>query len=331
MSNPYDSPPESPKSSEAVVSSTRATNTTFLSQYSPSNDSSRLQGEIKLIGAGPGDPDLLTLAAYKSITSWADIVLADKLVSKEILALISCPLFIANKNKGCQASGQHELFERAIQALKDGKRVVRLKQGDPFIFGRGGEELLFFRRLGYEPTIVPGLSSSISGPLLANIPLTHRGTASQFLVCTGTGSLGAIPEMPPYAAHRTTVFLMALHHLEALVQDLVRIGYPKELPVAIVERASAKDQRCINATVGTVVQIVKEVGKQAEEDILTRKEIDDVGDELGCDRFRLWHVLSEEKPEHWRYGTGYINKEMIKEHPIQSQLDTPDSNDDLSY
>ncbi|KAG0015207.1 hypothetical protein BGZ80_009976, partial [Entomortierella chlamydospora] len=297
MSNPYNSPPASPKNSEAVLLSTRATNTNSLSQYSSSNDTSRPKGEIKLIGAGPGDPDLLTLAAYKSITSWADIVLADKLVSKEILALISCTLFIANKDKGCQASGQQELFERAAQALKEGKRVVRLKQGgnpsslasiavciftslyvglgnrfinsssslrsgllDPFIFGRGGEEFLFFRRLGYEPTIVPGLSSSISGPLLANVPLTHRGTASQFLVCTGTGSQDVIPEMPPYVAHRTTVFLMALHHLEALIQSLVIVGYPRELPVAIVERASAKDQRCIHATIGTVVQVVKEVG-----------------------------------------------------------------------
>ncbi|KAG0003081.1 hypothetical protein BGZ79_001735 [Entomortierella chlamydospora] len=246
MNNPYDSPPTSPRS---VAYNTET-----------ANDSSRPRGEIKLIGAGPGDPDLLTMSAYKSITSWADIVLADKLVSKEILALVTCTLFIANKDKGCQASGQHELFERATQALKEGKRVVRLKQGDPFIFGRGGEEFLFFRRLGYEPTIVPGLSSSISGPLLANIPLTHRGTASQFLVCTGTGSLDSIPEMPPYAAHRTTVFLMALHRLEALIQDLVRIGYPRELPVAIVEKASSRDQRCIKATVGTVVQVVKEVG-----------------------------------------------------------------------
>ncbi|KAF9438792.1 hypothetical protein BGZ76_004629 [Entomortierella beljakovae] len=235
MANPYDSPPSSPRPSY-------------------------LRGEIKLIGAGPGDPDLLTMAAYKSITSWADIVLADKLVSKEILALVSCQLFIANKDKGCQASGQQELFQRAIQALKEGKKVVRLKQGDPFIFGRGGEELLFFRRLGYEPIIIPGLSSSISGPLLANIPLTHRGTASQFLVCTGTGSRDSIPDVPPYVAHRTTVFLMALHRLESLVQDLNNAGYPNELPLAIVEKASFKDQRCIKATIGTVVQVVKEAG-----------------------------------------------------------------------
>ncbi|KAF8953926.1 hypothetical protein BGZ46_003105 [Entomortierella lignicola] len=253
MSQHYDSPPASPKNTSDASSTTQ-------SQQPSSTETSRPKGEIKLIGAGPGDPDLLTMAAYKSITSWADIVLADKLVSKEILALITCPMFIANKDKGCQASGQQELFQRAIQALKEGKRVVRLKQGDPFIFGRGGEELLFFRRLGFEPTIVPGLSSSISGPLLANIPLTHRGTASQFLVCTGTGSLDSIPDMPPYVAHRTTVFLMALHRLEALIQDLVSIGYPKQLPVAIVEKASAKDQRCVKATIGTVVQVVKEVG-----------------------------------------------------------------------
>ncbi|KAF9975336.1 hypothetical protein BGZ73_001057 [Actinomortierella ambigua] len=217
-------------------------------------------GQIKLIGAGPGDPDLLTLAAYKAITSWADIVLADKLVSKEILSLVSCELFVANKDKGCQASGQQELFDRATAALRQGKRVVRLKQGDPFIFGRGGEEYLFFSRHGYEPTIVPGLSSSIAGPLLANIPLTHRGIASQFLVCTGTGSQDTIPEMPTYVPHRTTVFLMALHRLKDLVEDLKAAGYPEELPVAVVERASAKDQRSLHATVGTVVDVINEHG-----------------------------------------------------------------------
>ncbi|KAF8959659.1 hypothetical protein BGZ46_001719, partial [Entomortierella lignicola] len=250
MNIAYSSPPASPPAnSEAIASSTQAI-----------SDPYTTKGEIKLIGAGPGDPGLLTLAAYKSITSWADIVLADKLVSKEILALVSCQLFIANKERGCQASGQNELFEKATQALNNGKRVVRLKQGDPFIFGRGGEEYLYFRRLGYEPIIIPGLSSSISGPLLANIPLTHRGISSEFLVCTGTGTLGSIPETPPYVIHRTTVFLMAMQRLEALIQDLIRTGYPTELPVAIVERASTKYQRRINATVGTIVQVVNEVG-----------------------------------------------------------------------
>ncbi|KAG0256391.1 hypothetical protein BG011_004588 [Mortierella polycephala] len=255
INSPYDSPPASPRYSFVGTPAALAG-----VGSGPHAVAQHALGEIKLIGAGPGDPDLLTMAAYKAITSWADIVLADKLVSKEILALIKCPLFIANKDKGCQASGQKELFEKASQSLSQGLRVVRLKQGDPFIFGRGGEEYLYFRRLGYEATIIPGLSSSISGPLLANIPLTHRGIASQFLVCTGTGSLDTIPDMPSYVAHRTTVFLMALHRLDGLVQDLIRAGYPTEVPVAIVERASAKDQRCIRATLGNVVRIVKEAG-----------------------------------------------------------------------
>lgn len=112
MISPYDSPPASPRLESL--------------NNNPSNPSG---GEIKLIGAGPGDPDLLTMAAYKAITSWAQIVLADKLVSKEILALVKCKLFIANKEKGCQASGQQELFEHATQSLRQGLRVVRLKQG----------------------------------------------------------------------------------------------------------------------------------------------------------------------------------------------------------
>ncbi|KAF9418938.1 hypothetical protein BGZ94_009565 [Podila epigama] len=244
MAHIYNSPPASPRSAHE-----------YRSTSYPARDG---QGQIKLIGAGPGDPDLLTMAAYKAITGWADVVLADKLVSKEILSLVTCELFVANKDKGCQASGQAELFQRATAALERGQKVVRLKQGDPFIFGRGGEEYLHFRSLGYEATIIPGLSSSIAGPLLANIPLTHRGTASQFLVCTGTGSMDSIPDMPTYVQHRTTVFLMAMHRLPALIEDLIQAGYPRNLPVAVVERASAKDQRCIRATIDSVVRVVEE-------------------------------------------------------------------------
>lgn len=130
MTNPYDSPPASPRYSYIKTTAASGTITPPSTQdHELSRPDQSPKGEIKLIGAGPGDPDLLTMAAYKAITSWADIVLADKLVSKEILALVSCTLFIANKDKGCQASGQQELFERATQALQQGLRVVRLKQG----------------------------------------------------------------------------------------------------------------------------------------------------------------------------------------------------------
>jgi hypothetical protein len=126
MTNPYDSPPASPRYTPLGPSSSPNLSSAQQIRLQPPPHT---LGEIKLIGAGPGDPDLLTMAAYKAITIWADIVLADKLVSKEILALVKCPLFVANKDKGCQASGQQELFERATQALKEGKKVVRLKQG----------------------------------------------------------------------------------------------------------------------------------------------------------------------------------------------------------
>lgn len=125
MNNPYDSPPASPRYTTLGSTSPALSSAEQIHLQPPSTPF----GEIKLIGAGPGDPDLLTMAAYKAITTWADIVLADKLVSKEILALVKCPLFVANKDKGCQASGQQELFERATQALSEGKKVVRLKQG----------------------------------------------------------------------------------------------------------------------------------------------------------------------------------------------------------
>lgn len=125
MTNPYDSPPASPRYAILGPDSSPTLSAQQIHLQPPTHT----LGEIKLIGAGPGDPDLLTMAAYKAITTWADIVLSDKLVSKEILALVKCPLFVANKDKGCQASGQQELFEKATQALKEGKKVVRLKQG----------------------------------------------------------------------------------------------------------------------------------------------------------------------------------------------------------
>jgi precorrin-4 methylase len=135
---------------------------------------------ITLVGAGPGDPELLTIAAMRLINDEANFVIADRLVSPEIISLVKGTCKIANKYPGCQESAQDEIYSWVTEAVLNGKNIIRLKIGDPFIFGRGGEECLEFRkRFGIEAKVIPGVSAVFSSPLLGSIPLTHRGIANQ--------------------------------------------------------------------------------------------------------------------------------------------------------
>lgn len=223
----------------------------------------RRPGRIILAGSGPGNPDLLTRAAHKAILS-ADLILADKLVPAPILDLVPrrATVHIARKFPGNADKAQEELLELGLEGLKAGKVVVRIKQGDPYIYGRGGEEYDFFRAHGYIPSVLPGITSALSAPLFAAIPATHRGIADQVLICTGTGRKGAPLDPPEFVASRTLVLLMSLHRLSALVDDLTNKGYPKELPVAVLERASCPDQRVIRTSLEHVCAAVEEEGSR---------------------------------------------------------------------
>jgi uroporphyrin-III C-methyltransferase len=192
-----------------------------LAHRSSSTDSAR--GRIILAGSGPGHPDLLTRATHKAILL-ADLILADKLVPSGVLDLIPrrTPVHIARKFPGNADAAQEELLFLGLAGLKAGKTVLRLKQGDPYIYGRGGEEYEFFRKEGYggSITVLPGITSALSAPLFAAIPATQRAVSDQVLICTGTGRKG-VPCVPPeYVPSRTVVFLMALHRIEGLVLDL---------------------------------------------------------------------------------------------------------------
>ncbi|KAI9293652.1 tetrapyrrole methylase [Neoconidiobolus thromboides FSU 785] len=210
------------------------------------------QAQIYLIGAGPGDIGLLTLKA-KQIIEQADLVLADKLISKEILNLVRGELKIANKYQGNQINAQNELNEYGKQGLIKGQLVVRLKGGDPFIFGRGGEEVLYYRKLGYEPKIIPGISSCLSAPLLANIPITHRSITNQFLVCTGTTCDNRIINLPIYEEQRTLILLMAVHKINEVQLSLRELKYPDIINIAIIENASRDNQRNIFTTLKELI------------------------------------------------------------------------------
>lgn len=222
------------------------------------------KGSIALVGAGPGSVEMLTLGALQAIHS-ADLVLADKLVPAQVLGVIPkkrTRLFIARKFPGNAERAQEELLSLGLEALKRGENVVRLKQGDPYIFGRGGEEHLFFTRHGFPPRVLPGITSALAAPVYSSIPATHREVADQVLICTGTGRRGAVPNLPGFVSLRTTVFLMALHRVVELIPLLVQKGWPPALPVAIVERASCPDQRVVRTTLEKVPAAVEACGSR---------------------------------------------------------------------
>ena len=236
------------------------------------------KGRIILAGSGPGSPSLLTMATHRAIQT-ATVVLADKLVPAPILDLIPrrTPVHIARKFEGNAEAAQTELYTLAVEALEKGHAVLRLKQGDPYIYGRGGEEFAFFREKGFVPTVLPGITSSLAAPLFAHIPPTHRSVADQVLICTGTGRKGAAPIPPPYVPTQTVVFLMALHRLDMLVDDLTGMPanvtsdaaktngntspgprpWPLEISCAVIEKATCPDQRVIRSTLGKICAAVE--------------------------------------------------------------------------
>ncbi|KAI1089495.1 uroporphyrin-III C-methyltransferase [Rostrohypoxylon terebratum] len=247
------------------------------------------RGRIILAGSGPGHPDLLTRATYKAIQN-ADLILADKLVPSGVLDLVPrrTPVRIARKFPGNADAAQAELHEMAVLAAREGKTVLRLKQGDPYVYGRGGEEVEFFRSEGFakegDVVVLPGVTSALSAPLFAGIPGTQRDVADQVLICTGTGKKGKAPVPPEYVGSRTVVFLMALHRVEGLVAELTtyleselvqgesggkeggegkrRALWPRNTPCAVVERASCPDQRVIRTTLDKVVEAVEQEGSR---------------------------------------------------------------------
>ncbi|KAL6233589.1 hypothetical protein BDW75DRAFT_186008 [Aspergillus navahoensis] len=275
------------------------------------------KGKIVLAGSGPGHPDLLTRATYNAIQS-ADIILADKLVPAPVLEVIPrrTEVHIARKFPGNADQAQEEFLRMGLDALQKGRQVLRLKQGDPYLYGRGGEELEFFRAEGFTPVVLPGITSALSAPLFAEIPATHRGVSDQVLVCTGTGRKGAAPEPPTYVPTQTVVFLMALHRLSALISSLTtspaedcerssqpRTPWPKETPCAIIERASCSDQRVIRSTLEHVCQAFEAEGSRPPGLLV-------VG--ASC------HVLHKPKDQKWAVEEGFRGLDDLR-----STVDVP--------
>ena len=196
-------------------------------------------GSLYLVGAGPGHPELLTIQAAKILMS-CDLVVSDRLIPKDLLDLIDPEKLVLSSFKvgGASDKSQDESNEICLKGVQDGKMVARFKTGDPFIYGRGGEEILFFRKYGIEPIVAPGLSS-VFGACSANyIPLTHRGVADQVLVLSGRGQGGTFPNIPEYNPMRTTIVLMSLSRLEVLSKQMIERGYPQDLTCLVIQKGT---------------------------------------------------------------------------------------------
>jgi len=198
-----------------------------------------MTGFVSLVGAGPGDPELLTLRAVNRLRD-ADLVLYDALVEQELLELAPrAKRFYVGKRAGRHSIDQDGIHALMIRAAKRGERVVRLKCGDPFVLGRGGEEALALEAAGIAYEVVPGLSSAIAAPALAGIPVTHRGLSAGFAVLSGHAESAfgsAIDSLAPGAL--TVVILMGLRTRAELARRLIARGWAADTPAAIVLGAS---------------------------------------------------------------------------------------------
>ncbi len=214
-------------------------------------------GWVWLAGAGPGDPGLLTLLTLHAIQS-ADVVVYDALVGDGILELAgdNADLIYAGKRGGKPSPKQRDISLRLIDFARAGKRVLRLKGGDPFVFGRGGEEALALVDAGIDFRIVPGVSAGIGGLAYAGIPLTHRDTNSAVTFVTGHNASGVVPDSVDWKAlakgSDTLVVYMPLKHIERISEMLIDAGRAPDEPAALVSKATTQDQQVVVSTLSRI-------------------------------------------------------------------------------
>ena len=216
-------------------------------------------GWVWLVGAGPGDPGLLSLHALNALGQ-ADVVVYDALVDKRILDLAreGADLVYAGKRGGRPSAEQSDISKRLITFARAGKRVLRLKGGDPFVFGRGGEEALALAGAGIPFRLVPGITAGIGGLAYAGIPVTHRDVNSAVTFLTGHQAGGDMPQALDWEAlskgSPVLVMYMAMKHLGAISERLLGAGRDESEPVAIISKASTPDQKVVETTLGTCVE-----------------------------------------------------------------------------
>ncbi|PSL16793.1 uroporphyrinogen-III C-methyltransferase /precorrin-2 dehydrogenase [Marinobacterium halophilum] len=242
---------------ERVFAGQEAEAEALLEEQIKIGNASHQVGEVYLVGAGPGDPELLTFKALR-LMQQADVVLYDRLVSPDVLDLCrrDADLIFVGKQRDNHAVPQEGINQLLIDHALMGKRVVRLKGGDPFIFGRGGEELAELKKAGIPFQVVPGITAASACSSYAGIPLTHRDYAQSVKFVTGqlknrTTELNYAELIQP---NQTIVFYMGLHTLDLLCAGLVAHGKPADTPAAIVSRGTSRDQQVLVGTLATLAQ-----------------------------------------------------------------------------
>lgn len=218
-------------------------------------------GVVYLVGAGPGDPELITRRGWRCLRR-AEALLYDRLVHPELVAAApaTAERIDCGKAPGRAALGQEAIVERMVALARAGRVVVRLKGGDPYVFGRGGEEGLALTAAGVRWQVVPGVSSALAVPAVAGIPLTHRGVAASFAVVTGHRAAGAGGPPHPLPVADTVVVLMGVAELPALVERFLAQGWPAATPAALVERGTLPGERVVEGDLAAIARRAAEAG-----------------------------------------------------------------------
>ncbi|MGB9125297.1 MAG: uroporphyrinogen-III C-methyltransferase [Nitrosotalea sp.] len=244
-----------------------------------------MTGKVFIVGAGPGDPKLITLKAVEAIKS-SDVVLYDRLVSKKIVAMIpkKAEKMYVGRDVGDDYKHQDATNDLMVKLAKKNKNVVRLKGGDPFIFGRGGEEAEFLREHKVKYEIIPGITSGIGSAEYSGIPLTHRDYASSVVFVTGhedaKKTQGVVDWKKLAKAVDTIVIMMGLSRLEIISQKLVSGGLDKNTPVAVIQNGTTDEHRLIKGTLSNISKKVKDAKIKPPTIIIVGKVVN-LSDKIG--------------------------------------------------
>ncbi|MCL2931851.1 MAG: uroporphyrinogen-III C-methyltransferase [Trichodesmium sp. MAG_R03] len=225
-------------------------------------------GKVYLVGAGPGDPELITLKG-KVLLKQADVVIYDALVSTSILAMINpnAEKFNAGKRRDRHSLQQTQITQLLIEKAKTHGVVVRLKGGDPFIFGRGGEEMEDLKQAGITVKVIPGVTSGIAAPAYAGIPLTHRNYSSSVTFVTGHEATGKYRPKVNWEAiahgSETIVIYMGVHNLQNIITELIVAGSAPETPIALIQWGTCPGQKELIGTLNNIVEQIEVTGFEA--------------------------------------------------------------------
>lgn len=261
-------------------------------QHANQNHRPSTSGKVFLVGAGPGDPDLLTIKALRAINN-ADIICFDQLVSEEIRAIfpVGTPTIYVGKIKDHHSISQAELNQLLIAQARQGLTVCRIKGGDPFVFGRGGEELLELRQAGVDAEVIPGITSASGCSTYANIPLTHRGLSQgcTFVTAHAEKTLDVNWQALAQLNH-TIVFYMGVTRAGVISEQLRAAGLAASTPVAIIENGCRSDQRVLIGELDQLANLIADQGVKSPALIIVGQVVS-LAEQLQPD---YWHCFAEQ-------------------------------------